>query len=88
MWWGDITYVICSDGTLYVLVYTELSSCNVVSFDIRSNMNKNLVIESLEDTFKQGIIPKMIHIDGGSQYRSHKFKSLMEEYKITHSMLA
>ncbi len=88
IWCGDITYVICTDGTLYVSAYTDLGSRMDVSFDIRSNMKEDLVIDSLKATFDSGRIPKMIHTDGGSQYRSHKFKALMEEYGIIHSMSA
>ncbi len=88
VWCGDITYVICSDGTLYVSVYTDLGSRNDVSYDIRSNMKEELVIDSLVKTFKEGRIPKMIHTDGGSQYRGRRFKKLMEKYGIIHSMSA
>ncbi|MFV0424224.1 MAG: IS3 family transposase [Bacilli bacterium] len=88
VWCGDITYVRCSDGTLYVSTYVDLGSRMDVSYDVRSNMKKELVLKSLEETFAGKRFPKMIHTDGGSQYRSYKFKELMEKYGISHSMSA
>lgn len=64
VWCGDITYVICADGTLYVSSYTDLGSRMDVSFDIRSNMKEDLVIDSLKKTFDSGRVPEMIHTDG------------------------
>ncbi len=48
VWCGDITYVICTDGKLYVFAHTDLGSRMDVSFDIRSNMKDDLVIDSLK----------------------------------------
>ncbi len=81
VWCGDITYAPCVDGTLYVSTYIDLGSRYDVSYDIRTNMKEDLVIDSLIETFSKSRIPKMIHTDRGSQYRSYKFKETEELYQ-------
>nr|WP_277989412.1 DDE-type integrase/transposase/recombinase [Enterococcus hulanensis] len=84
VWVTDITYIYCSDGRLYLSNYTDLTTriprCCVVD----SRMKKEIVVQPLE--IYKGELPRVIHSDRGSKYRSFTYQELLTDYHITHSM--
>lgn len=84
IWVTDITYISCSDGHLYLSTYIDLTTRIPRCFVVERHMRKSIVLNPL--TSYPGRLPKMIHSDRGSQYRSYDYQELLEEYFITHSM--
>lgn len=90
VWVGDITYIATDEGWLFLAVVIDLFSRQVVGWSLRENMTREIVLDALRMAwFKRqpskhaGLI---FHSDRGSQYASHDFKAVLEEYGITGSM--
>ena len=72
----DITETQCSDRKLYISTVLDCFNREIVAFEMRDNMKKELCI----DTIKQlkGICKKenktILHSDRGCQYTSHTFR--------------
>ena len=84
IWVTDITYISCSDGRLYLSTYIDLTTRIPRCFAIEVHMKQEIVIQPLKDY--RGKLPKMIHSDRGSQYRSFAYQELLENSGIDHSM--
>jgi len=84
IWVTDITYITCSDGRLYLSTYIDLTTRIPRCFAVKTHMRKDIVINPLK--YYKGTLPKMIHSDRGSQYRSYDYQELLEIHGITHSM--
>lgn len=85
---SDITYIWTQEGWLYLAVVIDLFSRKVVGWSMRSRMTAQLVCDALTMAIWQrrpaaGLIH---HSDRGSQYASHKFRKLLEDYQLTGSM--
>ena len=90
VWVGDITYIATDEGWLFLAVVIDLFSRQVVGWSLREHMTRDIVIDALRMAwFKRhpskhaGLI---FHSDRGSQYASHDFRAVLEEYGITGSM--
>ena len=90
VWVGDITYIATDEGWLFLAVVIDLFSRQVVSWSLRDDMTRDIVIDALRMAwFKRhpgkqaGLI---FHSDRGSQYASHDFRAVLAEYGITSSM--
>ena len=84
IWVTDITYIPCSDGRLYLCTYIDLTTRIPRCFDLSSSMKKEIVLRPIERYTEK--LPDVIHSDRGSQYRSHRFRELLEEKHVLHSM--
>lgn len=84
IWVTDITYIICSDGRLYLSTYIDLTTRIPRCFSVENHMRKSIVIDPLMRY--QGKYPGIIHSDRGSQYRSYAYQELLENHQILHSM--
>jgi transposase InsO family protein len=90
VWVGDITYIATDEGWLFLAVVIDLFSRQVVGWSLRENMTRDIVMDALRMAWfrrhpdrQSGLI---FHSDRGSQYASHDFRELLEEYDITSSM--
>lgn len=90
VWVGDITYIATDEGWLFLAVVIDLFSRQVVGWSLRENMTRDIVMDALRMAWfrrhlgrQSGLI---FHSDRGSQYASHGFRELLEEYDITSSM--
>ena len=90
VWVGDITYIHTNEGWLFLAVVIDLFSRQVVGWSLRAHMTRDIVIDALRMAWfkrapgkRKGLI---FHSDRGSQYASHDFRALLEEYGITPSM--
>ena len=88
LWTTDITYIWTSEGWLYLLVMLDLWSRAVVSWEADCNMNENLVINALKKALRDRKPGSelILHSDRGSQFASHRLRSLLSENNITQSM--
>lgn len=88
VWVSDFTYIHTKGGYLYLAVIIDLYSRRVVGWYIHNRMTKELVIEALKMALRQrkpkpGLI---IHSDRGSQYCSHDYQNILQEYGLICSM--
>jgi putative transposase len=90
VWVGDITYIATDEGWLFLAVVIDLFSRQVVGWSLRENMTRDIVMDALRMAWfrrhpgkQSGLI---FHSDRGSQYASHDFRELLDEYGITSSM--
>jgi putative transposase len=88
VWVGDITYVDTNEGWLYVAVFIDLYSREVVGWSMSQTMTADLVL----DAFRMGTArrgdqaPIVVHSDRGSQYASDLFRSELAKYDCIQSM--
>lgn len=87
-WVGDITYLMTSEGWLYLAVIIDLYSRQVVGWSMSERMTADLVCDALSMAlfrrgFPEGVI---VHSDRGSQYCSHDYRCLIERNKLQQSM--
>lgn len=74
---SDITYVWTEEGWLYVAAIIDLYGQKVIGLAMSSRMTKELVIQTLKNTYKRyGRSPScMLNSDRGSQYCSNEYKN-------------
>lgn len=87
-WAGDITYLMTSEGWLYLAVMMDLHSRTVIGWSMSTRMTAELVSDALEmalwrRNFPQGVI---VHSDRGSQYCSHRYRYLIQKHALRQSM--
>ena len=89
-WTGDITYIPTHEGWLFLAVVIDLFSRRVVGWSMQPEMRSNLVIDALQMAWFRRAPDKstgrIFHSDRGSQYASHEFSRVLQQYGITASM--
>jgi len=88
VWVSDITYVWTNEGWLYLASVMDLFSRRIIGWQMSHRMTKELVLTALERAIRkqpptEGLIH---HSDRGSQYASHEYRALLQEYSIIGSM--
>ena len=87
-WVGDITYLMTSEGWLYLAVIIDLHSRAVIGWSMNSRMTAELVCDALKMALFRRGRPKsvIVHSDRGSQYCSHDYRDLLKKHKLVQSM--
>jgi len=87
-WGTDITYLWTQEGWIYQAVVIDLYSRRVVGWCIDRRMNKALVIRALMMAVNLRQPPPGLihHLDRGSQYASHAYQKLLQQYGMICSM--
>ena len=87
-WAGDITYLMTSEGWLYLAVMVDLHSRAVVGWSMGTRMTADLVCEALQMALWRRGFPKqtIIHSDRGSQYCSAAYRDLIGKHELRQSM--
>ncbi len=87
-WAGDITYLMTSEGWLYLAVIIDLYSRAVIGWSMSKRMTSTLVCDALQMAVWRRGKPKgvIVHSDRGSQYCSHAYLNMIEQYGLTQSM--
>lgn len=85
---GDITYVATGEGWLYLAVFLELFSRQVVGWAMSAQMTAEVVVAALHMARRRrrpnpGLL---VHSDRGSQYASGRFQAILQEYGYVGSM--
>jgi putative transposase len=85
---GDITYVATSEGWLYLAVFLDLYSRQVVGWAMSAWMTADLVIDALQMARWRRRPGKglLVHSDRGSQYASGRFQALLKDQGCVCSM--
>ena len=87
-WTSDITYIRTKTGWLYLAAVMELHSRKIIGWAMSPTMPAELVCRALRMAIGQrqpgtGLI---LHSDRGSQYASHEYQALLNQYGIICSM--
>lgn len=85
----DITYVPCSDGTLYLTCFLDIATRMPKTFNITDHMRKECATKPLKKLPKNGAKKgAIVHSDQGSQYKSYAFSNICDENNFKQSMSA
>lgn len=89
-WVGDITYLWTDVGWLYLAVVIDLYSRQVIGWSMSERMTTELACDALQMAVFKRKRPKgvIVHTDRGSQYCSHVYRKLLEQYQLQGSMSA
>jgi transposase InsO family protein len=89
-WVGDITYLLTEEGWLYLAVIIDLFSRQVVGWSMSERMTADLACDALRMAIFRRKRPKsvIVHSDRGSQYCSHAYRQLLQQYELLGSMSA
>jgi putative transposase len=87
-WVTDITYVATGEGWLYLAGHKDLFTGEVVGYAMGSRMTKSLVSTSLfrAVSSKRPGTGLIHHSDRGSQYCSHGYRELLDQFGMQSSM--
>lgn len=86
-WVTDITYIETQEGWLYLAVFIDLFSRQVVGWKARSEMTADLVLDAYaEGKMAVGRAPLLVHSDRGTQYASDAFRTALKETNCIQSM--
>jgi putative transposase len=87
-WAGDITYLMTSEGWLYLAVVIDLYSRSVIGWSMSNRMTAKLTCDALKMALLKRGSPNgvIFHSDRGSQYCSHAYRELLDKYAFKQSM--
>jgi transposase InsO family protein len=88
VWVTDITYIPTEEGWLYLAGHKDIFTKEIVGYAMDFRMTKDLVSQSLIKAvaYKRSVEGLIHHSDRGSQYCSHEYSGLLEQFGITASM--
>lgn len=87
VWVSDITYIDTRQGWLYLSVFIDLHTREVVGWSMSSTLKADLVVDAFRmGVGKRGRAPIVAHSDRGSQYASKAFTDELEEHDTLQSM--
>jgi putative transposase len=87
-WSADITYIATNEGWLYLAVVMDLASRRIVGWSMSESIDAKLVCAALRSAWwqRKPAAGLLVHTDRGSQYASHAYRRLAEDFAITMSM--
>ncbi|WP_440905461.1 IS3 family transposase [Catenovulum sp. SX2] len=87
-WAGDITYLMTSEGWLYLAVIIDLYSRAVIGWSMSNRMTSDLVCDALQMALWRRGKPNnvIVHSDRGSQYCSHAYRDMINQHGLIQSM--
>jgi transposase InsO family protein len=88
VWVSDITYLRTTQGWLYLAVFIDLFSRQVVGWQLSERIDAKLLCDALQAAMLMRGKPQgvLIHSDQGSQYCSAAFVKQVNQYQATQSM--
>lgn len=85
--WGiDITYCILPSGKMYVICLLDLFSRMIVGYVITNTLDTIACLECLDQAIAGYGKPHFLNSDQGSQFTSHAWINLLQDYQIVISM--
>ena len=87
-WSSDITYIWTVEGWLYLAAVKDLYTKQVVGYSLNERMTTQLVCNALNMAIHNQKPTKelIVHSDRGSQYCSHEYRNILEQYGFQGSM--
>ena len=88
VWVSDITYIPTDEGWLYLAGHKDLFTSEIVGYAMGERLSRNLVSQSLLQAVTTRRPEKRLlhHSDRGSQYCSHEYRSLLDQFGLDVSM--
>lgn len=88
IWQSDITYIPTEEGWLYLAAHKDLCTKEIVGYAMGARISKELVSKSLFRAVASKRPGKDLihHSDRGSQYCSHDFRKLLDQFGMKTSM--
>ena len=88
VWLSDITYVPTDEGWLYLAGHKDLFTTEIVGYSMGERMTRNLISQSLLRAVRAKHPAKglMHHSDRGTQYCSHEYRRLLDQFDMKVSM--
>lgn len=87
LWVSDITYLRTKEGWLYLNVILDCFGRRIVSWSIKPTMDKEIVIEALQEGIKkEKPVDLIFHSDRGVQYASQELRQILQSNGIRQSM--
>jgi transposase InsO family protein len=88
LWVSDITYIWTWEGWLYLSAVMDVYNREIVGWALYERLTKDLVVSALMKALKKrnpqpGLI---FHSDRGSQYASHRVRSILKAWQVYQSM--
>lgn len=85
---GDITYLPCEEGWLYLAIWMDLFSRMVPGHWVGDSLAAELVIIPMKQLIGRRNPPAgtIVHSDGGGQYKSTSFRQLLKRNSFRQSM--
>ena len=85
-WVTDISYIFSKQGVIYLSIIKDLYDNYIVAYNIGSENNNRLVLDTLKRAKKEITTKLQLHSDQGFQYTSQAYSNLTKEYNILPSM--
>ena len=87
-WLADITYIATREGWLYLATILDTFSRKIVGWSMQERLTTPLVVAAFSDAIHRRLPtqPLIHHSDRGSQYASHRYQDLLDQYDMTCSM--
>lgn len=83
----DISQISCRDGKLYISPIMDCFNGEIISLVMRSNMRKELCIDTFNDAAKRfPLNGAILHSDRGSQYTSEAFREKLSNAGVLQSL--
>jgi putative transposase len=84
----DITYISTKAGWLYLAAHKDLFNGEIVGYALSARMNKSLLMKLLFRTVvrKRPLSGLFHHSGRGSQYCSHDYRKMLDQFKMKYSM--
>ena len=88
LWVSDITYIWTWEGWLYLSAVMDVYNREIVGWALYERLTKDLVVKALMKALaKRNPQPGLIfHSDRGSQYASHRVRSILKAWQVHQSM--
>lgn len=84
-WCADITYVRMVQGFVYLVAIMDWFSRYVLAWEISVTLDKAFCICALQEALRSSK-PEIFNTDQGSQFTSHDFTEILEQFDIRISM--
>jgi len=81
---SDVSYIKCTDGTLYLSAVKDCFNNEIVSFSTSKNNDRKLIIKSYKNL--KGVNGSVINTDQGTVYFSYEYVKLAEKLGFERSM--
>ena len=87
VWTSDFTYLKAGGKWYYLCIIMDLFSRKIISWNISSKPNADLVIQTFQKAYHSRNCPAglMFHSDRGSQYTAFAFRKLLDELNVVQS---
>ena len=88
MWVTDITYIPTQEGWLYLAGIKDVFTCEITGYAMAERMTQNLISTALWRAVAHKRPPRGLihHSDRGSQYCSHYYRNLLDQFGMKASM--